>query len=195
MDFYAVFDQVVVLLQQRGRASYRALQMQFHLDDDQFAALKEELVEVQQLAVEQDSRMLVWTGGLAAASPPATVPISAQNPVPRTYTPPYLVEQILSNRHVLEGERKQVTVLFADIKGSTELIASHYRQALALAEELGMRPLQAHCHRGLGTLYARQGQWQQAHAALAAAIELYRAMAMTFWLPEAEAALTQVEAR
>ena len=105
MDFYAVFDQVVVLLQQRGRASYRALQIQFHLDDDQFAALKEELIEVQQLAVEQDGRMLVWTGGLAASSPPVTVPISAQNPVPRTYTPPYLVEQILSNRHVLEGER------------------------------------------------------------------------------------------
>jgi len=76
-----------------------------------------------------------------------------------------------------------------------EPATSHYRQALALAEELGMRPLQAHCHRGLGTLYARQGQWRQAHAALAAAIEMYRVMAMTFWLPEAEAALTQVEAR
>jgi uncharacterized protein HemY len=76
-----------------------------------------------------------------------------------------------------------------------ELAANHYRQALALAEELGMRPLQAHCHRGLGTLYARQGQWQQAHAALAAAIGLYRAMEMTFWLPEVEAALTQVDAR
>ena len=128
MDFDAVLDQIVVLLQQRGRASYRALQMQFHLDDDQFATLKEELIEVQQLAVEQDSRMLVWTGGLAASSPPATVPISASNPVPRTYTPPYLVEQILSNRHVLEGERKQVTVLFADIQGSTELIAGLDRQ-------------------------------------------------------------------
>ena len=66
------------------------------------------------------------------------------------------------------------------------------QQALALAEELGMRPLQAHCHRGLGTLYARQGQQQQARAALAAAIDLYRDMDMTFWLPQAEAALAQV---
>ena len=68
---------------------------------------------------------------------------------------------------------------------------THYRQALALAEELGMRPLQAHCHRGLGTLYATVGQGEQAHAALTTAIEMYRAMDMTFWLPQAEAALAQ----
>ena len=67
-----------------------------------------------------------------------------------------------------------------------------YRQALTLAEALGMRPLQAHCHLGLGTLYAKSGQRQQAHTALSTAIELYRAMDMTFWLPQAEAALAQV---
>ena len=71
--------------------------------------------------------------------------------------------------------------------------AAHYRQALALAEELGMRPLQAHCHRGLGTLYATIGQQEQARAELSAAIVLYRAMDMTFWLPQTEAALAQVE--
>ena len=76
-----------------------------------------------------------------------------------------------------------------------EPAAGHYRQALALAEELGMRPLQAHCHRGLGTLYATTGQREQARAALSTAIEMYRAMEMTFWLPETEAALAQVEAR
>ena len=68
-----------------------------------------------------------------------------------------------------------------------------YQQALALAEELGMRPLQAHCHRGLGTLYATIGQQEQARAELVAAIVLYRAMDMTFWLPQTEAALAQVE--
>jgi tetratricopeptide (TPR) repeat protein len=73
--------------------------------------------------------------------------------------------------------------------------AAYYRQALALAEELGMRPLQAHCHRGLGTLYAAIGQREQARTALSTAINLYRAMEMTFWLPEAEAALAQVEGR
>ena len=71
----------------------------------------------------------------------------------------------------------------------------HYRQALALAEEIGMRPLQAHCHRGLGTLHARLGQPELARLALSAAIDLYRAMEMTFWLSQAEAALVQAERR
>jgi tetratricopeptide (TPR) repeat protein len=71
----------------------------------------------------------------------------------------------------------------------------HYLQALALAEELGMRPLQAHCHRDLGTLYAATGQREQARTALSTAIEMYRAMEMTFWLPQTEAALAQVEGR
>src|SRR5262249_4072537 len=71
--------------------------------------------------------------------------------------------------------------------------AAHYRQALALADELGMRPLQAHCHRGLGTLYAATSQREQARAALSTAIEMYRAMEMTFWLPQTEAALAQAE--
>ena len=69
---------------------------------------------------------------------------------------------------------------------------ARYREALTLAEALGMRPLQAHCHRGFGTLYAKTGRQEQARAALATAIELYRAMEMTFWLPQAEAALAQV---
>jgi tetratricopeptide (TPR) repeat protein len=70
--------------------------------------------------------------------------------------------------------------------------AAHYQQALALAEELGMRPLQAHCHLGLGTLYVTTGRREPARAALAAAIALYHAMDMTFWLPQAEATLTHV---
>jgi tetratricopeptide (TPR) repeat protein len=73
-----------------------------------------------------------------------------------------------------------------------ELAEAAYREALALANKLGMRPLQAHCHRGLGTLYAGQGQQEQARAALATAIALYRDMAMTFWLPQAEAVLARV---
>jgi class 3 adenylate cyclase/tetratricopeptide (TPR) repeat protein len=70
---------------------------------------------------------------------------------------------------------------------------AYYQQALALAEELGMRPLVAHCHHGLGRLYVRTGRGAQAHAALATAIALYRDMEMTFWLPQVEAVLTQVE--
>ena len=68
----------------------------------------------------------------------------------------------------------------------------YYRQALALAEELGMRPLVAHCHLGLGKLNAKIGRRAEARAELSAAIDLYRAMEMTLWLPQAEATLTQV---
>jgi hypothetical protein len=56
-----------------------------------------------------------------------------------------------------------------------------------------MRPLQAHCHRGLGMLYAAISQREQARTALTAALDLYRAMDMTFWLPETETALAQVD--
>ena len=77
----------------------------------------------------------------------------------------------------------------------TEQAEAHYHQALALADELGMRPLQAHCHRGLGTLYAATGQREQARTALSTAIEMYRSMEMTFWLPQTETALAQVEGR
>jgi tetratricopeptide (TPR) repeat protein len=73
------------------------------------------------------------------------------------------------------------------------LAEAHYQQALTLADELGMRPLQAHCHRGLGTLYAQRGRREQAHTELSTAIAMYQAMAMTFWLPQTESALTQVE--
>jgi len=54
-----------------------------------------------------------------------------------------------------------------------------------------MRPLQAHCHLGLGTLYVQTGLPELARAALTAAVALYRAMDMTFWLPQVEAALAQ----
>jgi class 3 adenylate cyclase/tetratricopeptide (TPR) repeat protein len=73
-----------------------------------------------------------------------------------------------------------------------EPAAAVYQQAITLAEELGMRPLLAHCHLGLGSLYAKTGHPEPARAELSAAITLYRAMEMIFWLPQAEAALAQV---
>src|SRR5881397_106238 len=62
MDLYAVSDQVVALLQQRGRLAYRMLKLQFQLDDEQLEALKEELIEVKELAVDKGGKMLVWVG-------------------------------------------------------------------------------------------------------------------------------------
>jgi tetratricopeptide (TPR) repeat protein len=76
-----------------------------------------------------------------------------------------------------------------------EAAVAAYHQAMTLADELGMRPLQAHCHRGLGTLYTITGQREQARTALSTAIEMYQSMDMTFWLPPTEAALAQVEGR
>src|SRR5215510_96729 len=67
MDFYAIFDQVTALLQQRGQASYRALQLQFKLDDASLDVLKDELIKVHQLARDQDGEMLVWTGETVTA--------------------------------------------------------------------------------------------------------------------------------
>src|SRR5262245_4636896 len=111
------------MLRRRGRVSYRALKVQFHLDDDLLEILKEEIVAVHQLGRDQEGTMLVWIGDTA----PAAVPVSPPTPdpirAPLTYTPPHLAEKILASRTALEGERKQVTVLFADLKGSTELIA------------------------------------------------------------------------
>jgi tetratricopeptide (TPR) repeat protein len=73
-------------------------------------------------------------------------------------------------------------------------IAVHrHPMEVAPAEALGMRPLQAHCYRGLGMLYAALGQREQARVELATAVEMYRGMEMTFWLPETEAALAEVD--
>jgi tetratricopeptide (TPR) repeat protein len=69
---------------------------------------------------------------------------------------------------------------------------SHYRQALALAQPRGMRPLLAHCHLGLGTLYRRTGKREQAHEHLTTATTMYREMNMRFWLEQAEAELVEL---
>jgi hypothetical protein len=67
----------------------------------------------------------------------------------------------------------------------------YYRQGLTLAQALGMRPLQAHCHRGLGRLYAKTGQPELARMALSTAMALYRGMAMPFWMSTIEAPQAQ----
>src|SRR5262249_24945947 len=77
--------------------------------------LKDEIIAAQRVAVDEGGTVLVWTGAVAASPPPAAAPL--------TYTPPHLAEKILTSRAALEGERKQVTVLFADLKGSVELLA------------------------------------------------------------------------
>src|SRR5262247_3686094 len=124
MDFYDVLDQVLDLLRQRGRVTYNALKRQFGLDDACLQDLKDEIIEAQRLAVDENDRVLVWTGDGAITPPPAAAAVKERQPeaAPRAYTPPHLTDKILASRPALAGERKQVTVLFADIKDSTELI-------------------------------------------------------------------------
>jgi tetratricopeptide (TPR) repeat protein len=103
----------------------------------------------------------------------------------------------LSRAHQEQGHEAWALRLLGEIHAQQEPLAvepaaAAYHQALALAEELGMRPLQAHCHLGLGRLYAKRGRGEPARAALSTASALYRSMDMTFWLPQAEAALAQV---
>ena len=106
----------------------------------------------------------------------------------------------LSLAHEERGYQAYIRRLLGDIAmhhdpPEFDQAKTHYQQALTLADELGMRPLQAHCHRGLGTLYSQTGQVEQDRAELSTAIEMYREMEMTFWLPETEAALADVEKR
>jgi class 3 adenylate cyclase len=129
MDFYDVLAKVQDLLSQHGRVSYRALKHQFALDDEDLEALQDELIYARRLAVDEDGRVLVWTGGQAISLPPPA-PSTAEPPTrpapdharePLSYTPKHLAEKILTSRSALEGERKQVTVLFADVAGFTTL--------------------------------------------------------------------------
>ena len=119
MTFEEILDQAIALLQRRGRVTYTMLKLQFQLDDDHLEALKEALIHAERLALDEDGKVLVWTGEPA----PTAVPTRDQVVVPHAYTPLYLAEKILTSRTALQGERKQVTVLFADLKGSMELLA------------------------------------------------------------------------
>jgi class 3 adenylate cyclase len=144
--------QVIDWLQQDQRISYRALKRHFALDDDYLEDLKVELIEVRQVAVGQDGKVLVWRGAAAAEAP--TAPPS---PVPLTYTPPHLVEQILTSRSALAGERKQVTVLFAGLKGSMELLADRDREEARQLPDPVLERMMAAVHRYEGTVNQGMG--------------------------------------
>jgi tetratricopeptide (TPR) repeat protein len=151
-------------------------------------ALLEQAVQQTTATQRQDGRSL-WVANqseamLLAGRPEEALPLAQQ-----------ALE--LAQTHKERGHEAWILRLLGNIAAQceppeVEEAAAHYRQALALAEELGMRLLQAHCHHGLGTLYARLGRGTQARAELTTAIDLYRAMDMTFWLPQAEAALARM---
>jgi len=152
MDFYDVLDQVQDLLRQRGRVAYRVLKLQFKLDDEALEALKDELIYSQRLAVDAEGKVLVWAGDSSSTSPPATAPALAEDRAPLAYTPPHLTDKILAARPALEGERKQVTVLFADLKDSTELIRGLDPEAAQQLLDPAIRIMMDAVHRFEGTV-------------------------------------------
>ena len=152
MDFVAVLDQVIALLRQRGRVTYQTLQIQFTLDDAQLAALKDELLYSQPHVVDDPGRGLVWTGDAGTDASAPSAPVESPGQAPLTYTPLYLAEKILTSRGALEGERKQVTVLFADLKGSMELLADRDPEEARQLLDPVLERMMAAVHRYEGTV-------------------------------------------
>ena len=128
MKFSELVKQVNDFLQGAGRVSYRALKREFDLTDDDIEDLKDELIHAKRVAVDEDGRVLVWVGAGAIASASPVAPLPAESQPPATYTPEHLAERIraeqaaMESRGAAEGERKTITALFADLKGSTALI-------------------------------------------------------------------------
>ena len=149
MTFDEILAQVLELLQREKRLSYRALKVRFGLDDDQLEALKDEIIEAKQLAVDDSGKVLVWTGG------PAAAPIQVAPPLPqapRAAIPTYLADKIRSASSTLAGERKQVTVLFADLKDSTELIRGLDPEAAQQLMDPALHHMMDAVHRFEGTV-------------------------------------------
>src|SRR5262245_15778534 len=152
MTFEEILDQAIAMLQRRGRLTYGTLKRQFQLDDAALEDLKNELIKGQRLARDEDGEVLVWTGATVPPPASAPTPLPATAPAPLAYTPPYLVEKILTTRSTLEGERKQVTVLFVDLKGSTELIRDLDPEAAQTLLDPALQRMMEAVHRFEGTV-------------------------------------------
>ena len=130
--FEEILARVTEGLQHEERVSYRALKRRFNLDDEFVEDLKAELIDAKRLAIDEESKVLVWVGGTTVASSQLPVaspqPLTPNSPSPASYTPPHLAQRIRTEQAALEargatdGERTTITALFADLKGSTALI-------------------------------------------------------------------------
>jgi class 3 adenylate cyclase len=148
MAFEDIVDQAIAMLQRRGRVAYRTHKRQFQLDDEALEDLKTEIIKAQRLAVDEDGDVLVWTGGTTKPGVPVGEPMSD----PGSYTPAHLAEKILLSKTALEGERKQVTVLFADLKSSMELLADRDPEEARQLLDPVLERMMAAVHRYEGTV-------------------------------------------
>src|SRR5262245_40224879 len=122
MTFDEVLDQVRELLQQRGRVTYRSLKRRFDLDDEYLEDLKGELIRAEGVAADEDGDVLVWTGALPVSGSALQVPSAKsenQKPETRNQKPTPRHQTLDSRREA--GERRQLTVEFIDLVGSTTL--------------------------------------------------------------------------
>jgi class 3 adenylate cyclase/predicted ATPase len=133
MTFYEVVRQVLDLLQQQGRISYRALKREFGIDDDFIEDLKEELF-FSHPVVDEDSRGLVWTGEPGIQPEPASTSQPDQTAPQHTAQeePPTQIASSSPEPHAPDAERRQLTILFTDLVDSTalsgQLDAEDYRE-------------------------------------------------------------------
>src|SRR5712691_6201349 len=118
MTFAEVLGQVRELLQSKGRVSYRALKLQFNLDDDYLAGLTDELIEAEHVAADEGGKVLMWVG--ASPVPGSKFQVSSSQPLAPSTQHPDARRQTLDARRDA-GERRQLTVMFCDLVGSTAL--------------------------------------------------------------------------
>jgi hypothetical protein len=167
MTFDEILTQVLDLLQRERRVSYRALKRRFDLDDGYLEDLKAEIIKAKQLGADEAGEVLVWAGAGTEKEESETShkesPSASSTLVPvvlQSYTPRHLADKILTAKSALEGERRQVTVLFADMKGFTTL-AEHLdpeevHQIISHCFEL----ITSEVHRFEGTINQLYRRWR-----------------------------------
>ncbi len=121
MTFDDMLEQIITLLQRQGRVSYRALKVRFQLDDDLLEAVKDELIYAKKLAIDEENRVLVWTGNVEGTiETPSSPPQSLPSPLIHE-TPSIQQASASVASHTPDAERCQLTVMFCDLVDSTVL--------------------------------------------------------------------------
>jgi predicted ATPase/class 3 adenylate cyclase len=220
MTFDETLARVLLLLQQERRVSYRALKRRFGLDDEDLKDLKDEIIEAKQLAIDENGKVLVWTGGPAEAAISASdhsrasvssatesdttqlsedarteaAAVEHHGPQadqdmagrPVSYTPRHLVEKVLTSRSALEGERKQVTVLFCDIADSSRFTQQLDPEVLHQLMDQLLRIMAETVHRYEGTVNQYLGDGLMALFGAPVALEdhAFRAMQAALTIQE-----------
>ncbi|MCZ6893042.1 MAG: hypothetical protein O7H40_03210, partial [Gammaproteobacteria bacterium] len=176
MKFSEIVKQTAALLQDSGRVSYRALKREFDLDDAILEDLKDELIEIQELAVDRDGKMLVWAGDADSISEELRPPAEQSVTTPATEPDPPA------------AERRQLTVMFCDLVGSTALSAKldpeDLREVMAVYQKTAgavIERYEGHVAQYLGDGLMVYFGWPQAHEddaerALQTSIELIEAI-------------------